>query len=50
MMDFDKFCATICIAEEETKNFKNWLEKEKYNLMPRSLYNWFYLFNRFFDN
>lgn len=49
-MDFDKFCATNCMTEKETENFKNWLEKRKDNLMPRSINNWLYLFNKFFDN
>lgn len=49
-MDFEKFCTTNCMTEEETKAFNDWLKDRKDNLEPRSINNWLYLFNVFFDN
>lgn len=49
-MDFDNFCKTNCMTANETEDFKKWLTKRKDNLEPRSINNWLYVFNLFFDS
>lgn len=49
-MNFDDFCKTNCMEETEITEFKKFLEKRKDNLEKRSIHNWLYLFNLYFDN
>ena len=49
-MNFDDFCKTNCMEEAEISGFRKFLEKRKDNLEKRSIQNWLYLFNLYFDN
>lgn len=49
IMTFDEFCETNRMTDEEIQGFKAFLEKRKDNLEARSIHNWLYSFNIFFD-
>jgi hypothetical protein len=49
-MSYKEFCKQNCMTEDEIGKFTKWLEKRKDNLEPRSIQNWLYLFNTFFDD
>lgn len=49
-MSYKEFCKQNCMTEDEIGKFTEWLEKRKDNLESRSIQNWLYLFNTFFDN
>lgn len=48
-MNFEDFCKTNCMTPEEADDFKAWLTKRKDNLADRSIQNWLYVFNLYFD-
>lgn len=48
-MNFEEFCKMNCMEEKEIDSFKEWLLKRKDNLADRSIQNWLYVFNLFFD-
>lgn len=49
-MDFENFCKTNCMEPSDIDEFKEFLEKRKDNLEKRSIQNWLYVFNIWFDN
>ena len=48
-MNFENFCKMNCMTTEEVEDFKTWLTKRKDNLADRSIQNWLYVFNLYFD-
>lgn len=48
-MNFEDFCKMNCMTVEEAESFKAWLIKRKDNLANRSIQNWLYVFNLYFD-
>lgn len=48
-MDFETFCKTNCMEETDIEKFRTFLVKRKDNLEKRSIQNWLYVFNIFFD-
>lgn len=48
-MNFENFCKMNCMTTEEVEDFKVWLTKRKDNLADRSIQNWLYVFNLYFD-
>jgi len=49
-VNFNDFCNTNCMENSDIAEFEAFLKKRKDNLEARSIHNWLYLFNLYFDN